>query len=452
MKILIATYWKLPHVGGVWVYIQDLKASLERLGHEVDVFAKHPDEQSYYMVNTGQQVKKKYFKQLVEGEIKAKYAAQQIPIDPWIVDQEIEFCTFALVASYFGLKKYDLIHAQDVISSRALWQIKPEGQPLINTVHGCLASEYWLSLEGKVPPEFIWKYACAREYYGTTSSDLTIVPTKWLQQTLGGYLVAIDHMEVVPYGMNVEHHLQRMGGISTLKFPPNIHIIACPARLDKVKGHSSLLNALYKLKQSRSDWICLFIGDGYLRSELENQVAHLGLNHHVLFAGNRDDVPALLQQADIVVLPSLHDNQPYAVMEAQISQKPLVVSNAGGIPEMVTHGHTGLMATAGDSNELSHYLKLLLEDPSLAQTLALNGYKWGLGQWSLPRMVNRVVELYEMLLSKQHIRKANHPPKYPGNHGSSICEMLRTNQGMYIPASFSIVDDHIVGSIIFQAR
>ncbi|WP_063892480.1 glycosyltransferase family 4 protein [Paenibacillus sp. Leaf72] len=452
MRILLATYWKLPHVGGVWAYIQDLKTSLERLGHEVDVFALHPDEKSYYMLGTGQRVQKRYFKQLVEREIKAVYAAQQIPIDPWIVDQEIEFCTYALAASYFGLKKYDLIHAQDVISSRALWQIKPEGLPLINTIHGCLATEYWISLEGKAPPEFIWKYACAREYYGATSSDLSIVPTKWLQQTLASYLVPIDHMEVVPYGMNVEHHLQRMKENTTLKLPSNLNIIACPARLDKVKGHSSLLSALYKLKQTRSDWICLFIGDGYLRSELENQTAHLGLSQHVLFIGSRNDVPALLQQSDIVVLPSLHDNQPYAVMEAQISRKPLVVSNAGGIPEMVRHNHTGLMAKAGDSNELSRYLQVLLENQSLSQRLAYNGYEWGIRQWSLPKMVDRVVDCYEILLSNQHIRKANHPPKYAGHYGSGICELLRNNQRMYIPASFSIVDDHIVGSIIFQAR
>ncbi|OBZ09217.1 glycosyltransferase family 4 protein [Bacillus sp. FJAT-26390] len=452
MKILIATYWILPHVGGVWVYIQDLKASLERLGHEVDVLAAHPDEQSYYLVNTGQRVKKEQFMPLVGGEIRATYAPHHSLISPWIVDQEIEFCTYAIAAAYFGLGKYDLIHTQDVISSRAIWQIKPEGIPLINTIHGCLATDYWTSLEGKAPPESIWKYACAREYYGATSSDYSIVPTKWLHDTLAGYLVPPNHMKVIPYGMNVKHYLQRMNEPSDLKLPDAANVIVCPARFDKVKGHSCLLDALYKLKQRRTDWICLFVGDGNLREELELKANRLGLAHHVIFTGSRNDVPALLKQSDIVVLASLNDNHPFTVMEAQISQKPIVVSDAGGIPEMVEHNQTGLIARAGNSDELAHCLGTLLEDPALRKRLAANGYKWGIKRWSLTAMEKLTVPLYENLVNKQLVRKVVHPPKHPARHGSWISAQLRDRYNMHIPSSFSIVDDHIMGSVLFNAK
>ncbi|WP_435164267.1 glycosyltransferase family 4 protein [Paenibacillus glycanilyticus] len=452
MKILIATYWLIPHVGGVWVYIQDLKASLEKLGHEVDILARHPDESSYYIVNTGRRVEKKLFRPLIEKEIKAVYASQPIPIDPWIVDQEIEFCSYALAASYLGLRGYDIIHAQDVISSRALWQIKPVGVPLINTIHGCLATDFWVSLEGRAPSDSIWKYACAREYYGATSSDLAVVPTNWLHRTLGSYLVPGDHMEVVPYGMNIEHFLQRTKERTSFKLPKDNCNILCPARLDKVKGHSSLLDALHLLKQSRNDWRCLFVGDGNLRAELEIKALELGLSPYVVFAGSRNDVPSLMRQSDIIVLPSLNDNQPYAVMEAQLASKPILVSDAGGIPEMVQHGQTGLMARAGDSGELSRCLQLLIENKPLRNRLAKNGHSWGLKQWSLPAMAERIEELYERLLSKQHIRKASHPLKHPGHHGAKICTYFRNAYQMDIPKSFSIVDDHIVGSILFQAN
>ncbi|MFF2089584.1 glycosyltransferase family 4 protein [Paenibacillus sp. NPDC058174] len=449
MKILLATYWLLPHVGGVWVYIQDLKARLEKLGHEVEVLARHPDDKSYYILNTNRRVEKKYFKQLVSREIKAIYASQPKPIDPWIVDQEIEFCCYALAAAYFGLQHYDLIHTQDVISSRALWQIKPEHVPLINTIHGCLATDYIVSLEGKAPSATIWKYACAREYYGATSSDLAIVPTHWLQRTQGGYMVPQAHMRVVPYGLDIESYSWRMNQATSLSLPSNVRILVCPARLDKVKGHSCLLDALYKLKQLRSDWICLFVGDGNLRSELEAKAARLELQHHVKFTGSRADVPAILQRSDIVILPSLNDNQPYAVMEAQISRKPIVVSDAGGIPEMVTHGLTGLMARAGDSDELSLYLLCLLENEALRQSVASGGYNWGISQWSIHTMIARTTALYTELLNNRGIRKVSHPPKHPGRHGLGICTWLRTNQNMYIPSAYSIVDDHIVGSILF---
>jgi len=452
LKILLATYWLLPHVGGVWVYIQDLKTSLERLGHEVDVFARHPDEQSYYMVNTGQRVEKERFKPLIEGEIRAIYAPYHLQIDPWIVEQEIEFCSYAIAASYFGLGKYDLIHTQDVISSRALWQIKPEEIPLISTIHGCLATDYSVSLEGKMPSDSIWKYACAREYYGATSSDLSIVPTKWLYDTLVGYVVPSHHMEVIPYGMNVEHYLQRMNESSNFTIPGAANVIVCPARLDKVKGHSCLLDALYKLKQIRNDWICLFIGDGNLRSELESKANLLGLASHVVFTGSRNDVPSLIKQSDIVVLASLNDNHPFTVMEAQIAQKPLVVSDAGGIPEMVKHNHTGLIAKAGSSDELSHCLNELLEDHKLRRKLAANGYKWGLKRWSITTMEQLTTDLYKELLNKKRMRKINHPPKDAGRHGAWISSALRETYNMHIPYSFSIVDDHILGSVLYQQK
>jgi glycosyltransferase involved in cell wall biosynthesis len=448
MKILIATYWLLPHVGGVWVYIQDLKAGLERLGHEVDILARHPDEQSYYIVNTGRRVEKDQFKRVVEGEIRAILAPHMNRIDPWIVEQEIELCAYALAASYFGLEKYDVIHTQDVISSRALWQIKPNGVTLLNTIHGCLAAEYWVSTEGKPPSESIWRYACAREYYGATSSDLSIVPTKWLHKTLSGYLVPPDHMEVVPYGMDIASYMQRMNEPTNFQLPNAMNVIVCPARLDKVKGHSCLLDALSNLKQSRRDWVCLFLGDGHLRAELEVKTALLGLNANVIFTGNRHDVPALLKHADIVVLASLSDNQPYAVMEAQVSRKPVVVSNAGGIPEMVKHNQTGMVSQAGDSNGLARCLGMLLEDRTLRERLANNGYRWGSKQWSLTTMMDRTMRIYENLVNHRVSRKVNHPPKH--KYGPWIRSFFRERYSMNIPSSFSIVDDHIVGSILYR--
>lgn len=451
MKILLATYWLLPHVGGVWAYVQELKTSLEQLGHEVDVFARHPDEKSYYIINTGQRVEKDLFKRIVQDQIRAIYASHRVFIDDWIVEQEIELCCFALAASYFKLNKYDVIHTQDVISSRALWQIKPKHLPLISTIHGCLAADYWISTKGRAPSAPIWKYACAREYYGATSSDVTIVPTHWLRNTLAGYLVPSDHMQVIPYGMNIEKFIQRMNEPPEITVPSQLNFIVCPARLDKVKGHSCLLDALYKLKQVRSDWVCLFIGDGELRNELEQKSNRLGLTSHVIFMGSRRDVPALLKQADIVVLPSLNDNQPYAVMEAQIACKPIVVSDAGGIPEMVQHEYTGLMSKAGNSDELSHCLNVLLHDRVLREQLATNGHAWGITQWSLMTMMQRTMQVYESVLNKNIVHKVNHPPKQDRNIYPWLRFVLRGTLNLEVPSTFYFVDDHIIGSILYQA-
>ncbi|MFF2479862.1 glycosyltransferase family 4 protein [Paenibacillus sp. NPDC058071] len=451
MKILIATYWLLPHVGGVWAYIQDLKASLERQGHQVDIFARHPDKMSYYMIQSGSRVDKKRFISVIEPYIRDAYAPYAGKIDSWIIEQEIELCAFALAASFFGLQKYDLIHAQDVISARALWQIKPAGIPQINTIHGCLANEYWLTRGGQVPQNSIWKYACAREYYGVTSSDVSIVPTQWLHRILAGYKVPHAHMEVIPYGMDIVRFLSRMEEGAALSFPKSTSVIICPARMDYVKGHSCLLEALYRLKQSRSDWVCLLVGDGDLRQELQQKASQFGLDQHVIFMGNRSDVPALLKHSDIVVLPSLHDNQPFTVMEAQVAKKAVVATDAGGIPEMITQGVTGLLAHAGSAGHLMVCLKALLDDPALRNQLAANGRQWGLMQWSLPTMLQRTLSLYDDVLKGKRVRTAAHPPKSVNKYTPLVRTAFYSRYNMQIPTSFSLVDDHIVGSILFGA-
>ena len=129
-------------------------------------------------------------------------------------------------------------------------------------------------------------------------------------------------------------------------------------------------------------------------------VKSLDLEKHVLFLGGRNDVPALLNQADIFVLPSVQDNHPYSVMEAQIAGKPVVVSNAGGIPEMVTHLQTGLVSQAGNSKQLYYHLKMTLEDEDLCNRLAENAKQWGRVHWSLPVMIEQTINVYERALSK----------------------------------------------------
>lgn len=449
MKILIATYWALPHVGGVWAYIQDLKSSLEKYGHEVDVFAKHPDGHSYYILNTGQRVEREIFTSIIAATVRSTYAARHV--DPWIIEQELDYCCFALAAAYFGLEKYDLIHTQDVISSRALWQIKPEYIRLISTIHGCLAAEYAASLNGNMPSPTIERYACAREYYGATSSNACIVPTHWLKNTLHHYGVPMDHMEVIPYGMDIEQYKLRLGMGTTYIPPGGVHVISCPARLDKVKGHDSLLDALFKLKQIRSDWVCLFIGDGYLREELEAKTNRLGLNGHVIFMGSRNDVPGLLIKSDIVVLPSISDNHPFAIMEAQIARRPLVVSNAGGIPEMVQHERTGLMASAGNSDELLHWLLVMLHHPVYRGMLAENAYHWGMKEWSLETMFQRTTNAYGAVLGKNHQKFTDVFGAIFGKKRQGNVPWIKTHfrniYGMNIPDSFAFVDGHILDSI-----
>ncbi len=395
VRILLATYWCLPHVGGVSTYVYDLRRELERLGHEVDILAHYPDMQKYYMPNNGRFLEKPKVKDLIYEKVLGFYNQQLPQADPWIRWREIERYCYETAATVFGLNRYHLIHTQDIISTRALWRVKPKDVPLVATIHGCLATEYLISGEIQERGTLPWAYAAAEEYFGTTSSNITIVPTKWLKNLfVNEFKVPSDHLEIIPYGMDIDLFLQKIHQHPKLERPSDHKVIACPARLVPVKGHKHLLDALAMLKDERTDWICWIIGDGPLRKQLEQQRNQLKLEDHVIFLGNRKDVPSLLHQADIVVLPSLQDNQPFAIMESQVVGKPVVVSDAGGIPEMVEHGQTGLISPAGDAQSLYQNLKEVLVNDGLRIEIAEKGKERAMVQWVLKTMVTRTLEVY----------------------------------------------------------
>ncbi len=394
MKILLATYWYLPHVGGVSTYVDNMQRSLQSLGHSVDVLAHHPDMQHYYMPNNGRSLKKTKIKDVVYEKV-LRFYDQQLPlVDDWIRWREIERYSYETAVTVFGLD-YDLILTQDIVSTRALWRVKPNHVPLIATIHGCLALEYLVSGEVSGRGSLAWKYAAAEEYYGAVSSDATIVPTAWLKGVLTrDFGIAQDRLTVIPYGMDIDQFLRQVRRAPALHRPHGKKLIVCPARLVPVKGHKHLLDALGRLRTERGDWVCWLMGDGPERGALEQQSRSLGLQDHVVFLGGRNDVPSLLNQADIFVLPSVQDNHPFAVMEAQVLGKALVVSDAGGIPEMVAHGKTGLVAQAGSADELHSHLRHLLADDDHRRVLGRAARKWALDQWSVQTMIDRTLAVY----------------------------------------------------------
>lgn len=406
MKILLSTYFDLPHVGGLSAYVDILKQELENMGHEVDVFAHYPDMQKYYMPNNGRMLEKHKIKELIYEKVFAYYERNMPHVDPWIRWREVERYCFETAAVSFGLKQYDLIHAQDIVSARALWRVKPKKTPLIATLHGCLATEFTYSGEVAGKDTLPWRYLAAEEYRGSTSSQATILPTYWLKALYASeFRTPKRHLNVIPYGIDIRAFQNKMEQWTTLRNPTDKKVLICPARLVPVKGHKHLLEALALLKQDRNDWVCWLPGDGPLKDELIRQSRSLGLEEQVLFLGDRSDVPALLRQSDVFVLPSLQDNLPFSIMEAHIAGKAVVVSDAGGIPEMVDHEMTGLVSPSGQSEPLYMNLKRVLADDVLRKRLGEQAKQWALHRWSIETMMKMTLDVYESVVRGDIVRR-----------------------------------------------
>ena len=183
-----------------------------------------------------------------------------------------------------------------------------------------------------------------------------------------------------------------------LGIPSGTQVVGVVANLIHYKGHRFLFQAYQRIRASCASTMLLLAGDGPCRPELERLAAELGIVDRVRFLGTRRDIPELLALTDVVVLPSLEEGFPNAVLEAMAAGKPVVASAVGGIPEAVVHGETGLLVPSGDAATLAGAILDLLGDPARAQRMGHAGQERVREQFGMEQMVEGMEAIYEELL------------------------------------------------------
>ena len=179
-------------------------------------------------------------------------------------------------------------------------------------------------------------------------------------------------------------------------------VILTTGRLSEEKGHKYLLNAAALLPEARF----VFAGAGPELGNLEKQAKNLGIDKRVTFLGYREDIPDLLADCDLFVLPSISEGLPVSLLEAMAACKPVIVSSVGGNKEVVVHGENGLVVPAADPAALAGAITTVLSDPALSQRLAMAGKAMVKQQYSAERMVRNVTNLYNQLITGETLAYA----------------------------------------------
>jgi glycosyltransferase involved in cell wall biosynthesis len=170
----------------------------------------------------------------------------------------------------------------------------------------------------------------------------------------------------IPNGIDVDRFLQPDAGREWRRahgFSAEDRLAVSVARLEPQKNPHGLVDAFARALPDNARWHLLLVGDGNLREEVCGHIARLRLGHRVHLLGIRADVVDLLSAADVFVLASHWEGNPMAVMEAMAAGLPVVATAAGGVPEVVEHGVTGLLAPPGDTEALASALAELARDP-----------------------------------------------------------------------------------------
>jgi L-malate glycosyltransferase len=145
---------------------------------------------------------------------------------------------------------------------------------------------------------------------------------------------------------------------------PNEKIIMHISNFRPVKRVMDVVEVFARVKEKLTAKL-LFVGEGPDLPKAMCRVKELGLTEHVLFCGKQDDVAQVLSMADLLLLPSEKESFGLVALEAMACGVPTVGSNAGGIPELISHGETGFLADIGDTAAMAEYALKLLSDNGL---------------------------------------------------------------------------------------
>lgn len=183
-----------------------------------------------------------------------------------------------------------------------------------------------------------------------------------------------------------------------LGFGPQDPVLLVVGRLELQKGHRVLFEALPAIRREFPAVRVVCVGEGALRSELEQRVDGLGLRDAVRFVGQHPNVDDWLALADVSILPSFYEGLPLAAIESLAAGKSMVATAVDGTPEVVVDGVTGLTVPPGDHAQLARAICRLLRDPILRDKLGRAGRHWVLERFTQDRQIRDTEALYHRAL------------------------------------------------------
>ena len=191
---------------------------------------------------------------------------------------------------------------------------------------------------------------------------------------------------------DTEERLQRR---RELGIDPDIPVAAVIGRFTLQKGHDVFIEAARRVAGRLPSARFVLVGDGELRTRLENLILAAGMKERFLLAGTREDAGNLLTAFDVVVLPSLWEGLPYTLLEAMAAARGVVATRVGGMPDVIENGVDGLLVPPKDPAALSEAMTTLLDNAKLRSKMGAHARRTVLNRYDIGQMMGRLAALYE---------------------------------------------------------
>jgi glycosyltransferase involved in cell wall biosynthesis len=220
---------------------------------------------------------------------------------------------------------------------------------------------------------------------------------RYVRESLG---VSEERISTIHYGIDpAPYFAASVSRVAKLRanwdVDPRGWLIGTVSRLAPQKALHTLIEgyAMY-LDQARKPSRLVIVGNGPSEPSLKALATKLGIDAQLIWAGFRDDIPVVMRALDLFVLTSIYEGFGLVLIEAMAAERAIVATEVSAIPEIVVQGRTGVLFPPRDASRLANAL-LFFEDDSARQTYGRAGYQRVLSYFSLSRMVEGTIHVYD---------------------------------------------------------
>ena len=221
-----------------------------------------------------------------------------------------------------------------------------------------------------------------------------------------------DRISAIPTGVELKRFdplLPSLDLRTELGLPPDSKLVGMVSVLRSWKGHPDFLHAARRVKKHFPAAYFVIVGEGPRRSHIERDILEMGMEECVFLMGYRDEIPQILQGLDVFTLPSYaNEGVPQALLQALAMSRPVVATEVGGIPEVVTSGVHGILCEPQNPQALATAILQMLENPTRAREMAREGRQRVMKEFSLDQMMERLEEVYYHMLNPQNPTDFSH--------------------------------------------
>jgi glycosyltransferase involved in cell wall biosynthesis len=389
MRIALFSWESLHSIvaGGLSVHVTELAAALQRKGHEVHVFTRIGNNQSIY--------------QNIDG---VHYHRCPFAFcSDFVYEMSNNMCKsmvyyFNETENYIG--NFDIIHGHDWHVVLALDELKKtKGKKVVFTIH---STQY--GRDGNHFHDGKARDISNIEWYGTYIADRLIVCSNAMKdEVMRLYRVPEWKIRVIPNGIWADRFNGTIDAWNEVKrhfgFGVYDPMIVYVGRMTYQKGVDLLIEAIPDVLKDFPNAKFVFIGDGYMKSQLEKRVSELNLWHAVRFTGYIPDDWKLkiIKASDAVVVPSRNEPFGIVVLEAWSAGKPIIATHGTGAGELVWHGVTGYRVYQAP-NSIAWGIKEILRNPEHARWMGEKGRYAAQTVFNWDNVAEQTIKVYEELI------------------------------------------------------